>query len=43
METVLLSFLLFLQKWETSVMEQDTIVPETQNKKMVCESEPPYI
>lgn len=39
----LLSLLLSLQQWETSVMEQDTIVSETQNKKIVCESETPYI
>lgn len=39
----LLSLLLSLQQWETSVMEQDTTVSETQNKKMVCESETPYI
>lgn len=43
MGTFLLSLLLFLQQWETSVMEQDTIVSETQNKKMVRESESPYI
>lgn len=40
---ILLSFLLFLQQCKTSLMEQDTIMPETQNKKMVYESEMPYI
>lgn len=40
---ILVSLLLFLQHCKTPVMEQDTIVPEIQNKKMVYESEMPYI
>lgn len=35
--TFLLLLLLFLQQCKTSVVEQDTIMPETQNKKMVYE------